>query len=64
MLKSHAEQDELDFDTQQGRWEPVKSLFDEADDVTELEPEVLKKPGKWMKCGDSGFEVYRADGKV
>lgn len=37
----------------------VRSLFDEAADVTELEPEVLRRPGKWMKCGDTPFEVYR-----
>lgn len=36
---------------------PVESLFDPVDDIPELEPEVLKKPVRWMRCGDSEFFV-------
>ena len=33
MSKCRVEQDELDYDTHQGRWEQPKSLFDFEDDV-------------------------------
>jgi len=41
----------------------VKSLFDwfeDAEPILDLEPEVLKKPGKWMKMHGGG-EVYVVD---
>lgn len=60
MLKSHAEIEEIEYDMQQGRWTPEQSLFAEAEHVPDDEPEVLKKPGKWVKRG-GGFEVYVED---
>ena len=33
MSKCRVEQDELDYDTQQGRWAKPKSLFDFEDDI-------------------------------
>jgi len=63
-MRDSVEQDELDYDTGKGRWEPIKSLFIDAEPVFDLEPEILKKPGRWVKCGDTPFEVYRVDGEV
>jgi len=48
MTRGHVEQDELDYDTQQGQWEPVKSIFDyepepeysvDTDHATEVKPD-------------------------
>ena len=33
MTRCRVDQDELDYDTQQGQWEPVKSIFDYENDV-------------------------------
>ena len=56
MTRCRVEQDELDFDLGRGQW-AVESLFDFAEPVAELEPEPLKRPGKWVK-GPGGFESY------
>jgi len=48
MTRCRVEQDELDYDTQQGQWEPVKSIFDyepepeysvDTDHATEVKPD-------------------------
>ncbi len=53
-------QDELDFDTQQGRFTP--SLFDLANDVCEeLEPEPIPRTGTWHRI--AGKDVF-IDSKV
>jgi len=63
-MRDRVEQAELDHDTQGALFNviaehPVRSLFDCCDDVEELEPEILKKPGKWVKRGS--MEVYVED---
>ena len=57
MTRCRVEQEELDYDMQQGQWAPVKSLFDYAEPVEELEPEVIKRPGKWRRVGNTEFYV-------
>jgi len=57
MSRCRVEQEELDYDMQQGQWAPVKSLFDYAEPVEELEPEVIKRPGKWRRVGNTEFYV-------
>jgi len=68
MLKSHAEIDELDYDTRQGKWADDKpSLFHWMDEVEELEPERFKRPdgtytdGPSLKDFENGmtFEMYQ-----
>ena len=61
-MRERNDQAELDFDTKGERFnvitdKPLKSLFDCCDDVDELQPEPLKKPVKWMRCGDTEFFV-------
>ena len=62
MSRCRVEQDELDYDMKQGQWAPVKSLFDYADPVDELEPEIIKRPGTWRRI--NGGEFYVLDEKI
>ena len=69
MIKSHAEQDELDFDTQQGQWKIFDDTFNSImlDTVEDLEPERFKRPdgtytdGPSLKQFAAGmtFEMYQ-----
>ena len=59
-MRDRVEQAELDHDTKGALFNviaehPVRSLF--LDDVEELEPEILKKPGKWVKRGSMEVDV-------
>ena len=57
MSRCRVEQDELDYDTKQGAWESVQSLFEYSEPVEELEPEIIKRPGTWRKVGNTEFYV-------
>lgn len=54
---------QLDNFLEDGERSNVISLFDGVDEVEELEPEELKKPGKWHKTSTKGLEVYVVDDK-
>ncbi len=65
-MRDRTDQAEIDFDTKGALFNviaehPVRSLFDGCDDVKELEPEIIKKPGRWVKRGS--MEVYLEDEK-
>lgn len=50
MTRCRVEQDELDYDTHQGQWEPVKSIFDYDNDVdwmVDTEHATQSKPDKF-----------------
>jgi len=56
------EQDELEHDTQTGKYAPFEERFESIflDKVEDLPPEPPRRKGKWVK-NKSGFEVFRED---
>ena len=59
MNKSHAEQDELDHDTQQGQWKSFDDTFNSImlDTVEDLEPEPTPRHGHYERRGGKDFFV-------
>lgn len=56
------EQDELEHDTQTGKYAPFEEQFESIflDNVEDLPPEPPRRKGRWVK-NKSGFEVFRGD---
>lgn len=46
-----------------GKVESLFDWFENAEPILDLEPEVLKKPGKWLKTNVKGVEIYKVDGE-
>ncbi len=56
------EQDELEHDTQTGKYAPFEEQFESIflDKVEDLPPEPESRKGTWV-THDSGFAVFRED---